>query len=84
MLKFDLDKKWLEEEQEKVIKSVKHSLAASIDRQMYSVVGDMIRDAAKEELKKPEYRSKIEQLVKDLLADNEAKNLVGKTLGYIR
>jgi hypothetical protein len=76
MVKLKLDEKWVETVFKQIEESVKLITKSQFERITPVLINDRIREVMMIELKKPEYKDAIEKAVKELLLDQQAKQLV--------
>src|SRR5580698_5521538 len=76
MVKLKLDQKWLAERFKVLDENIKYQVKESFDHIACGMISDQIKEAMMKELKKPEYKEAIQKAVKELLLDQQAKQLV--------
>lgn len=76
MFKLAIDSEWIKKTQNEVIKEVSSRIEEHFDHIARGVISDAIRSALKIELAKPEYKARIEQLVREMLMDSQVKDVL--------
>ncbi len=76
MFKLELDNEWIKKTHEAVEIEVSNRMNEMFERISLGIVSDAIRSAIALELKKPEYEVQLQKLVKELLLDTQAKDIV--------
>jgi uncharacterized membrane-anchored protein YjiN (DUF445 family) len=81
MFKIDLDQKWIDEQLGHVKERVEQMVDNGLQHTAHGVIQDMLKQALKEELAKPFYKKRIQEIVKKMLLDRQADEIIRNALG---
>ena len=76
MVKIELDEKWLKEMFKRTEKEVASSLEHKINHIGHEILADMIKQAMKEELQKPENQERLKKIVSDTLVSRDSDKII--------
>lgn len=76
MFKLELDTEWIKKTHKACEIEVSERMKQMFEHVASGIISDAIRSAIMLEMKKPEYETQLQELVKEILLDKEAKELV--------
>lgn len=76
MFNIDLDEKWIAEQLLEIKKRVPEIIEERLKHTARGIIQDLVVQAVKEELQKPEYRDRLGKIAKEILLRKNADQLI--------